>query len=199
MQTRTLFAALGIALSAAVAPSKAHAATTFTLNTAANGLSNFDLTEDGIALTVSNLISKTGLSKLDEDGTCIAGVNNDFCQGISSLFLTFDKPVRLPSYVTGYNGFPGSFIISITPNSSTSSQTSFPLTTLTPFNSQFTAAQGVPIVTSRTSTYTGNASLQLYQLTFEQVSNTVPGPVPLAGAAIALSWSRKLRHRVSSR
>jgi hypothetical protein len=41
MQTRTLFAALGIALTVALAPSKTHAATTFTFDGSLNGLSSF--------------------------------------------------------------------------------------------------------------------------------------------------------------
>ena len=68
MQKPTLFAALGIALTVALAPSKTHAATTFTFGQSLNGLSNFNLTEDGITLTVSNFISDTNVSEGDGDG-----------------------------------------------------------------------------------------------------------------------------------
>jgi hypothetical protein len=201
MQKRTLFAALGIALTVALAPSKTHAATTFTFGQSLNGLSNFNLTEDGITLTVSNFISDINVSVADGDGLCIAGfISPSHCEDQSSLSLAFNTPVRLISYLTGYNSLAGaSATVSFTQNSNTSAQTSFPEGIVTPFNNQFTAAAGVPIVTSRTSNVTYSSSIQFTQLTIEQVSNTVPGPLPLAGAAIALSWSRKLRHRVSSR
>jgi hypothetical protein len=68
MQTRTIFAALGIALTVALAPSKTHAATTFTFDQSLDGLSSFNLTEDGITLTVSNFISDTNVSEGDGDG-----------------------------------------------------------------------------------------------------------------------------------
>ena len=201
MQTRTLFAALGIALTVALAPSKTHAATTFTFDGSLNRLTNFNLTEDGITLTVSNFISDRNASVADSDGLCIAGFfSNSYCKDQSSLSLAFNTPVRLISYLTGYNSLGGaSATVSFTQNSNSSIQTSFPEAIVTPFNNQFTAAAGVPIVTSRTSNATVGSSIQFTQLTVEQFSNTVPGPVPLAGAAIALSWSRKLRHRVSSR
>jgi hypothetical protein len=201
MQTRTFFAALGIALTVALAPSKTHAATTFTFDQSIDGLSNFSLTEDGITLTVSNFISDINVSVADGDGLCIAGfLPGNFCEDQSSLSLAFNTPVRLISYLTGFNDLGGaSATLSFTQNSNTSTQTSFPIGIFTPFNNQFTAAAGVPIVTARTSNATDPSALQFSQLTVEQVSNTVPGPVSLAGAAIALSWSRKLRHRVSSR
>lgn len=201
MQTRTLFAALGIALTVALAPSKTHAATTFTFDGSLDGLTNFNLTEDGITLTVSNFISDINASVADSDGLCIAGfLSGSYCEDQSSLSLAFNTPVRLISYLTGFNSLGGaSATVSFTQNSNSSIQTSFPEAIVTPFNNQFTAAAGVPIVTSRTSNATLESSIQFTQLTVEQVSNTVPGPVPLAGAAIALSWSRKLRHRVSSR
>lgn len=56
MQTRTFFAALGIALSVALAPSKTHAATTFSFDESLDGLSSINLTEDDITVTVSNFI-----------------------------------------------------------------------------------------------------------------------------------------------
>lgn len=200
MQTRTLFAALGIALTVALAPSKTHAATTFTFDQSLNGLSSFDLTKDGISLTVSNFISNSNASAAAADGLCIAGVLSGFCKDQSSISLKFNTPVRLISYLTGFNSFIGAnAIVSFTQNSNTSTQTSFPTGILTPFNNQFTAAAGVPIITSRTSDAINQSSLRFSELTVEQVSNTVPGPLPHAGAAIALSWSRKLRHRVSSR
>ncbi len=201
MQTRTLFAALGIALTVALAPSKTHAATTFTFDGSLDGLTNFNLTEDGITLTVSNFISDINASVADAEGLCIAGfISGSYCEDQSSLSLAFNTPVRLISYLTGFNSLErASATVSFTQNSNSSIQTSFPEAIVTPFNNQFTAAAGVPIVTSRTSNATLESSIQFTQLTVEQVSNTVPGPVPLAGAAIALSWSRKLRHRVSSR
>jgi hypothetical protein len=201
MQKPTLFAALGIALTVALAPSKTHAATTFTFGQSLNGLSNFNLTEDGITLTVSNFISDVNVSVADGGGLCIAGfISGSYCEDQSSLSLAFNTPVRLISYLTGFNSANGaSPTVSFTQNSNTSIQTSFPVAIVTPFNNQFTAAAGVPIVTSRTSNATVGGSIQFSQLTVEQVSNTVPGPLPLAGAAIALSWSRKLRHRISSR
>ena len=132
----------------------------------------------------------------DSDGLCIAGfLSGSYCEDQSSLSLAFNTPVRLISYLTGYNSLDGaSATVSFTQNSNTSTQASFPKGIVTPFNNQFTAAAGVPIVTSRTSNATIGSSIQFTQLTVEQVSSTVPGPLPLAGAAIALSWSRKLRH-----
>ena len=133
----------------------------------------------------------------------IAGVNQDFCAHLSSLYPTFEKQVRLASYFTGYNDFgPNETNISFAQLTRVSSQASFPVDLLTPLNNQFAAAAGAPIVISRilTTSVTGPRSVQFTQLTVEeQVSTPVPGPVPLAGAALALSWSRRLRHRVSSR
>ena len=197
MKSRLFITAFGIALSVALAPSKADAATTFNFNSSSNGLSSFNLTEDGITLTVSNIISNTGLSIVDTDGLCVVGLNSGFCGDQPSLSFAFNTPVRLISYTTGYNGFQNNLSLSFTQNSNTTTQTSFPLG-ITTFSNQFTAVAGVPIVTSPTSTTASPSSLQFTQLTVEQVT-TVPGPVPLAGAAVALSWSRRLRHRVSSR
>jgi len=195
MKNRTLLAIFSIAVGVGLAPLKSRAASTFAFDSAPSGASSFNLTQDNITLTVSEIISNTGLSKTDQDGICIAGANFDYCQNISSLSLTFNKPVQLLSYVTGFNDFVAPLIISFSQLSSTSSQNSFPAQTITPFSNQFIAVPGVPIITSRTSTESRNASLVLYSLTVQ----SVPGPMPLAGAAIALSLSRKLRRRNSLR
>ena len=171
-------------------------------------MSDVNLTQDGISLTISNFVSQTNLSKADSDGLCFAGNSNsdsNFCQLISSLQLKFSKPVKLISFVTGWNTYPSALPTPVIPSltfsqgSLSSLQTSFPDDgSSTPFNNQFLASSGIPILATNNndnSTFPASgSSLQFRSLTVEDV----PGPLQLMGAACALGYSRKLRRRIST-
>ena len=195
MQLRALLTAFAVSTGAALATADAKAATTYTFTGASNGLSSFSLTENDISLTVSNFISLTNVSIIDNVGLCIAGVNNDFCENQTSLSFTFNKPVRLISYYTGWNDFDNTPIVSFTQGSKTSLQSSFPQDATTSFTNQFVAEAGIPIVAKLLSTSPGVDTLQILKLNVDDV----PGPVPFAGAAMAFGWSRRLRDRNRSR
>ena len=159
------------------------------------------LTQDGITLTISNFVSSTNLSKADSDGLCFAGNTADtvsFCQDTTSLQLQFSKPVKLISFVTGYDSYDDSLPPSLTFSQGvfSSLQNSFSENISTVFSDQFVASSGIPIlVTNNVSNPTlSKDSLQFRSLTVEDV----PGPLPLMGAACALGYSRKLRRRIST-
>jgi hypothetical protein len=167
----------------------AEAVTTFNFSTVGSGLPEANLKVDGISLKVSNIVSNTNLTATDSDGLCFAGsLDFGFCLGTSSLQLLFDKPVRLLSYLTGFNTSVDATII-FTQGSSSSVQTFFPEQAEETFNNQFFAAAGIPIDVNGTS----DGSIQLRLLTVEEV----PGPLPVMGAAAAFGYSRKLRRRMT--
>jgi hypothetical protein len=92
---------------------QAKALTTFNLSgDSLSELSEVNLTADGISLKIFDFVSETNLSIADSDGLCFAGnapdPNNDFCNRTSSLKLQFDKPIKLISYITGFEDYTGS-------------------------------------------------------------------------------------------
>ena len=184
--------ALGIGI---LSTSPAQAITTFNLTSIADGVSEDTLTVDGIDLKVSNVISNTNLTQSDNDGLCFAGGSNNFCEGATSLQILFNQPVRLLSYLTGFYSFSGGGTTSFTQGSSSSLQTSFPEGSEETFTNQFVAAAGIPVIVN--SVFSGSGNLQIERLTVEQITTSVPGPLPMMGAAVALGYSRKLRRRVS--
>jgi hypothetical protein len=183
--------ALGIGI---LSTSPAQALTTFNLTSIAYGVSEDTLTVDGIDLKVSNVISNTNLTAADGDGLCFAGGPVNFCEGATSLQILFNQPVRLLSYLTGFYSFSGGGTTSFTQGSSSSLQTSFPGSEET-FTNQFVAAAGIPVIVN--SVFSGPGNFQIQRLTVEQITTSVPGPLPMMGAAVALGYSRKLRRRMS--
>ena len=185
-----------------LASSQAKALTTYNFDGGGlSGLPEVILTQDGITLTISNFVSSANLSKADSDGLCFAGNTVDtvsYCEDTASLQLQFSKPVKLISFVTGYDSYDDFLRPSLTFSQGvfSSLQNSFPENISTVFSNQFVASSGIPIlVTNNISNPTPSKdSLQFRSLTVEDV----PGPLPLMGAACALGYSRKLRRRIST-
>jgi hypothetical protein len=184
--------ALGIGI---LSTSPAQALTTFNLTSIAYGVSEDTLTVDGIDLKVSNVISNTNLTATDGDGLCFAGGPQNFCERATSLQILFNQPVRLLSYLTGFYSFSGGGTTSFTQGSSSSLQTSFLVGSEETFTNQFVAAAGIPVIVN--SVFSGSGNFQIERLTVEQITTSVPGPLPMMGAAVALGYSRKLRRRMS--
>ena len=111
--------------------------------------------------------------------------------------MTFDQPVKLLSYNI-------TFLQSETGVATTYSQNILQSIGsydtgigLKSFNNQFIAAANVPISVA-SNPGNRNTYVQINALTVEKV-DPVPGPLPLAGAAAAFSWSRRLRGRIRRR
>ncbi len=193
----------------ALSTSQAKAVTTFNFDVGGlNGLSTVNLTADSISLTTFDFVSATNLSKADSGGLCFAGNSNDsnalgFCQLQSSFKLQFNKPVKLISYIAGYNTYsdnlPPFNIASLTFSQTISSsiQSGFQEEEIELLNNQFVASANIPVLVTNNfenSSFGDNKSyLQLLSLTVEEV----PGPLSFMGAAFAFGYSRKLRQRIS--
>ncbi len=108
--------------------------------------------------------------------------------------MTFDQPVRLLSYNVTFEVDAGDSSTTYQQGALQSIQVNNTGTGLKWFNNQFLAAANVPIAVSSVDR-DGNGLLQINAFTVEKVD--VPGPLPLAGAAAAFSWSRRLRGRIS--
>jgi hypothetical protein len=113
--------------------------------------------------------------------------------------MTFDQDVKLLNYNVSYTSddvndstttYTQGTFTSVQPNSTT--------TGLKLFANQFTAVANSPILVS-TVDANGDGFLQINAFTVEKQTpppSSVPGPLPLAGAATAFSLSRKLRRRM---
>jgi hypothetical protein len=115
----------------------AQAVTTFDLRTIGDNLPESSGTVDGIGLNVSNIVSQSNLTQVDPDGLCFAGAPDFFCPNTTSLKLLFDTPVRLLSYLTGFNSAASGATITFAQGSSRSVQTSFIDEAGKTFNNQF--------------------------------------------------------------
>jgi hypothetical protein len=180
------------------------APTTFTFDSSVKGQTSIVKSLDGINLTIGNFQSgpKAGA---DGDGLavyCVAIVDDWYpCdQGFAGAFqpyttfdMTFDQPVKLLSYNISFENAADSSTI-YQQVSLQSIQVNNTGTGLKLFNNQFLAAANVPIAVSSIDP-DGYGLLQINAFTVEKVD--VPGPLPLAGAAAAFSWSRRLRGRIS--
>ncbi len=148
---------------------------------------------DGITLTIENF-SPGSVSYGDDNGLVIFGPRLSSSLRLFSFTMKFDQPVKLLSYDIGE-------LLSATGVSTTYSQgllqsiqTYATGTGLKSFNNQFIAVADIPIsVASAPGNL--NTIVQISSLTVEKV-DPVPGPLPLAGAAAAFSWSRRLRCRI---
>ena len=202
--------AVAIAATTSATMGSAHAATTtFTFDSSVKGQTSIVKFLDGINLTVSNFQAgpKAGA---DSDGLavyCLSAVNQAPCEHSSEGFqpinyytMTFDQSVKILSYNVGF--------IAGTADSSTlyqqgalqSIQGNNVSAGLQSFNNQFVAAANVPITVTSTDP-DNEGMLQINAFTVEKVElpppSTVPGPLPVVGVAAALSWSRRLRGRIS--
>jgi hypothetical protein len=108
--------------------------------------------------------------------------------------MTFDQPVKLLSYDIGYLQVAAAVSTAYSQGALQSIQTYATGSGLNSFDNQFIAAANVPIsvASSFGSQYT---IVEMKSLTVEK-ADPVPGPLPLAGAAAAFSWSRRLRGRI---
>ena len=204
--------AIAIAATTAATMGSAQAATTtFTFDSSVKGQTSIVKLLDGIKLTASNF--QTGpKSGGDTDGLAVycltTSTNWDPCdhygqggfQSIKSYSMTFDQPVKIVSYNVSY-------VSSDAVDSSTlyqqgalqSIQGNNVGPGLQSFANQFVAAANAPIAVTTTDP-DNDGLLQINAFTVEKViapPPTVPGPLPVVGAAAAISWSRRLRGRIS--
>jgi hypothetical protein len=194
-----------IATTVATMGSAQAAPTTFTFDSSVKGQTSIVKSLDGINLTIGNFQSgpKAGA---DGDGLavyCVAivGVWGPCDQGFAGGFqpytafdMTFDQPVKLLSYNISFEGDAADSSSTYQQGALQSIQVNNTGTGLKLFNNQFLAAANVPIAVSSVDP-NGYGLLQINAFTVEKVD--VPGPLPLAGAAAAFSWSRRLRSRIS--
>ena len=170
------------------------APTTFTFDASDDGKTAIFKSLDGINLTIKDFVTGPS-SGADSDGLAVYCKISSPCDSpYSSYTMTFDQPVKLISYNIYYTQFAGitttysqNLLQSIQANNSTAG--------LIFFNNQFTAQPNVPISVNSTNSSTANSLYQIKTFTVEKV-DPVPGPLPLAGAAAAFSWSRRLRGRI---
>lgn len=111
--------------------------------------------------------------------------------------MTFDKPVQILNYNISYLGNASDSTTTYSQGSSVSVQ---PNTSsgLTSFVNPFIAAANIPIIVS-TVDLGGDGISQINAFTVEMQTPSpasVPGPLPLAGAATAFRLSRELRRRM---
>lgn len=186
--------------------SSAHAApTTFFFDSGDKGQTSLTKLVDGITLTLSSF-STGPRSGADSDGIavyCVAtGIvipceHNNVFEPYQSYQMTFDKHVQILSYNVSYLAQAGDSITTYSQGSSVSAQ---PNTSsgLTSFVNPFIAAANIPILVS-TADLDGEGISQINAFTVEMQTPppaSVPGPLPLAGAAMTFSLSRELRRRL---
>jgi hypothetical protein len=148
---------------------------------------------DGITLKMENF-TPGPRSYADGDGFAILAPNLNPPATLTSFTMTFDQPVKLLNYNLSYLQAIDGTTTTYSQNPLESIQTYTTGTGLQSFNNQFIAQANVPILV--TSNDTGNYAMALItSLTVEKV-DPVPGPLPMAGAAAAFSWSRRLRGRI---
>jgi hypothetical protein len=197
------FLAITITMVATMGSAKA-APTTFTFDSSVKGQTSIMKSLDGINLTINDFQAgpKAGA---DYDGLAVYCVDPGpgwvpcthtpgGVQPYSSFAMTFDQPVKLLSYNVSYSNTASDSSTTYQQGLLQSIQVNNTGTGLKLFNNQFLADANVPIAVSTTDT-SGKGLLQINAFTVEKV-DPVPGPLPLAGAAAAFSWSRRLRGRI---
>lgn len=201
------FAFFGIAAVLASASSAHAAPTTFSFNSGDIGQTSLTKVVDGITLTLSSF-STGPRSGADSDGIavfCIANAGGFIApcahtsgfEPYTSYQMTFDKPVQILNYNISYLGNASDSTTTYSQGSSVSVQ---PNTSsgLTSFVNPFIAAANIPIIVS-TVDLGGDGISQINAFTVEMQTPSpasVPGPLPLAGAATAFRLSRELRRRM---
>jgi hypothetical protein len=175
------------------------APTTFTFNASDDNKTSILKSLDGINLTIGNFLTGP-VSGADTDGLAVfcrsAPCGPPDSQAYSSYTMTFDQPVKLISYNISYLQQASGIATTYSQNVLQSIQSNNSTTGLKLFSNQFIAQPNVPIsVSSSDSASQGFPLYQINAFTVEKVD--VPGPLPLAGAAAAFSWSRRLRGRIS--
>lgn len=173
------------------------APTTFRFSASDNNKTSIIKTLDGITLKMKNFTPGPN-TYADTDGLAILAPGFAPPQKLTSFTMTFDQPAKLIDDNIAYLQLIGGTTTTYLQNSLQSIQ-AYAATGLTLFANQFIAQANVPI--SVTSSDNGlNALAQINALTVEKQASvpSVPGPLPLAGAAAALSWSGRLRRRLSN-
>jgi hypothetical protein len=186
------FVAIAVTMVATMGSAKA-APTTFTFGTSDSGKTTILKSLDGITLKMENF-TPGPYSYADPDGLVIFAPQIGYPNSLNSLTMTFDQPVKLLSYNIGFIQLAVGVSTTYSQGAHQSIQTYDTGSGLKSFNNQFIAAANVPISVASTP---GNLNtvVQIKSFTVEKV-DPVPGPLPLAGAAAAFSWSRRLRGRI---
>jgi hypothetical protein len=198
---------VGIIATTMATMGSAHAAlTTFTFAASDKGQTSIFKSLDGINLTIGSFLTGplsgaggNGLAVycLSATGTNLTSscIHSGSFKPYSSFTMTFDNPVKLLAYnISGI----GPLAVGSTTIYAQGSSQSVQENTGSPggrvFVNQFVAVPNVPVTVSTVDT-DGTGALAINALTVEKVD--VPGPLPLAGAAAAFSWSRRLRGRIA--
>jgi len=196
--------ALAIAAASLASMGSAQAApTTFTFAASDKGQTSIFKSLDGINLTIGSFLTGP-LSGANSNGLAVYCVNatgtnlpvpcihSGSFLPYSSFTMTFDSPVKLLSYNIG---FIGPLAVGSTTAYAQGSSQSVQVNTGSlggrVFVNPFVAVPNVPVTVS-TVDPDGTGLLAINALTVEKV----PGPLPLAGAAAAFGWSRRLRGRI---
>lgn len=186
------FIAIAVTMVATMGSAQA-APTTFTFNSSDDSKTSILKSLDGITLRMENFTPGSQTSA-DPEGLAIFGPHLPIPRKLTSFTMIFDQPVKLISYNITFLSDPSGTTTTFSQNLLQSIQTFTTGLGLKSFNNQFIAQANVPI--SVASSTPGPAALaQINALTVEKV-DPVPGPLPLAGAAAAFSWSRGLRGRI---
>jgi hypothetical protein len=201
---RTILATGAAALSMLAAGNAQALQTTFTFDSTVKGQTSITKTVDGITLTLSNF-STGPKAGADVDGLAVFCVsasgtytacehpNNSNYQPYSSFAMSFNRAVKLISYnVSVPTPDAVGSVTTYTQGALQSVQDNGEDAGVVPFTNPFTAVANTPIAVSTTDD-DGTGLLQIDKLTVEGVY--VPGPLPIAGAAAAFSFSRRLRNR----
>lgn len=187
----------------------AHAApTTFFFDSDDKGQTSLSKVVDGIKLTLSTF-SAGPRSGADSDGIAVYCTspttpwticrhdNFSAYEPYTSYQMTFDQQVKVLNYNVTYlnlasdsnTTYSQGALVSVQPNISLGKNS---------FVNQFIAAANIPILVS-TADLDGGGLMQIDALTVEKQTPppaSVPGPLPLAGAAMTFSLSRELRRRL---
>jgi hypothetical protein len=186
--------AVAIAATTVATMGSAQAApTTFNFGLSDHGKTTILKSLDGITLKIENLTPGPD-SFSDIDGLAIFGPKLGSPNDLTSLTMTFDQPVKLLSYDIGFTQLAVGVSTTYSQGALQSVQSNATGSGLKSFNNQFIAAANVPISVASAPDNL-NSVVQIKSFTVEKV-DPVPGPLPLAGAAAAFSWSRGLRGRI---
>lgn len=198
------FAILGLAAVVASAGSAHAASTTFSFDGGDMGQTSLTKFVDGIKLTLNSFAAGPN-SAADQDGLAIFCINispgwtpcthGGTPQDYTSFQMIFDQPVQLLSYNVSYEDNSSGSSTSYSQGALQSVQSNGALGLIS-FSNPFIAAANVPILVSSTA-LSPDSILQINAFTVEKMPTaSVPGPLPLAGAATAFSLSRQLRRRL---
>lgn len=164
--------------------------------------SSVTLTQDGLSITASNPSSGYFRSNTS-NGLCLYGVgagvkciNTTTNAFLTSFDVSFSQSVKLLSYTISDIAYGGSSAPTLTFSTGGSSTTESVTTTGTyNFVNQLVVPAGSTLGYLASGS-TPNGFIRLSALSVDTVPAPVPAPLPILGAAGALSVSRRLRRRI---